>query len=110
MQAAKIGQAKIEIEKIKNTTNSVNQGLQVQFTNSKNNLSVKMSGYKNAKKGLELAEKIQNNTRIKQKEGLASSFEASQIDNQLFSAQGNYIQSLFDLLNAKSELDKLQNK
>ena len=110
MQAAKIGQAKIEIEKIKNTTNSVNQGLQVQFTNSKNNLSVKMSGYKNAKKGLELAEKIQNNTRIKQKEGLASSFEASQIDNQLLSAQGNYIQSLFDLLNAKSELDKLQNK
>lgn len=110
MQSAKIGQAKVEIEKLKNSTVSITQGLQVQHSTAKNNLVVKMMGYKNAKKGLELAEKIQNNTKIKQKQGMASSFEVSQIDNQLLGAQGTYIQSLFDLLNAKSELDKLQNK
>jgi len=30
--------------------------------------------------------------------------------NQVLQSQGKYIQALFDLLNAKAELDKLQNK
>ena len=30
--------------------------------------------------------------------------------NQFLQSQGGYISALFDLLNAKAELDKLQNK
>jgi len=60
-------------------------------------------------KNMDLANSILNKTLIKQKEGLASSMETTQATNQLLEAQGQYIQSLFDLLNSKSKLNKALN-
>lgn len=110
MQGAKIKQAKLELTKIENTLNFYEDAMTVQFENAINQISVKYSSYVNAKKSMEIAQKIFETTEAKHKEGLASSFELSQMKTQLLESQGKYIQSLFDLLNAKAELDKLQNK
>lgn len=110
MQGAKIKQAKLELAKMENTLSYFQNAMSIQYTNALNDLTTKNSNLVNAKKSLEIAQKIYDRTEIKHKEGLSSSFELSQMKNQLLQSQGKYIQSLFDLLNAKAALDKLQNK
>ena len=80
------------------------------INNAINNLNTKNVNYQNAQKSLGIAQKIYNRIVIKHKEGLASSFELTQMKNQLLESQGGYISALFGILNAKAELDKLQNK
>ncbi len=109
-QGAVIKQAKLELTKMENTLQYAQRAMSVQFINALNNLNTKNTNYGNAKKSLQIAEKIFNRTQIKHKEGLSSSFELSQMKNQVLQSQGKYIQSLFDVLSAKAELDKLQNK
>ncbi|MFL2581841.1 MAG: TolC family protein [Flavobacteriales bacterium] len=109
-QGAVIKQAKLELIKMENTLVYAERAFNIQFTNAINNLNVKNANYGNSKKSLLIAKKIFDRTQIKYQEGLSSSFELSQIKNQVLQSQGKYIQSLFDVLNAKAELDKLQNK
>lgn len=109
-QGAVIKQAQLELTKMENNLQYARRSMSIQFTNSINNLNTKNSNYENAKKSLKIAEKIFLRTNAKHKEGLSSSFEMSQMKNQVLQSQGKYIQSLFDVLNAKLEFDKLQNR
>tara|TARA_Y100000766_G_scaffold104753_1_gene89657 strand:- start:5575 stop:6903 length:1329 start_codon:yes stop_codon:yes gene_type:complete len=109
-QGSLIKQAQLELTKMENNLNYARRSMSVQFTNAINNLNTKNSNYENAKKSLKIAEKIFLRTNAKYKEGLSSSFEVSQMKNQVLQSQGKYIQSLFDVLNAKLEIDKLQNR
>ena len=109
-QGAVIKQAKLELTKMENTLEYAQRAFNIQFTNAINDLNTKNTNYGNAKKSLKIAEKIFDRTTVKYKEGLSSSFELSQMKNQVLQSQGKYIQSLFDVLSAKAELDKLQNK
>lgn len=110
MQGAKIKQAKLELSKMDNTVSFFKSSMMIQFNNAINNLNTKNANYKNAQKSLGIAQTIYNRITIKHKAGLASSFELTQIKNQLLQSQGGYIGALFNILNAKAELDKLQNK
>ena len=109
-QSSVIRQAQLELTKMENNLNYARKSMSVQFTNAINSLSTKNSNYENSKKSLKIAEKIFSRTNSKYKEGLSSSFEVSQMKNQVLQSQGKYIQSLFDVLNAKLEIDKLQNR
>ena len=110
MQKMKIDQAKLELEKVQNSKSFFEEQLKLQYKNALSTLQAKLNAYQNAQKSLEIAEKIQNRTEIKHKEGLASSFDLLQAKNQVLESQGQYINSLFELLSAKANLDQLQNK
>lgn len=109
-QGAVIKQAKLELTKMDNSLQFAQKSMGVKFTNAINNLTIKNSICQNAGESLKIANKIFFRTQKKHKEGLSSSFELSQIENQVLQSQGRYVQSIFDVLNAKVELDRLQNK
>ncbi|MFT6746760.1 MAG: outer membrane protein [Glaciecola sp.] len=109
-QGAKIKQAQFALMKIDNQVKYFESALALQHSNSIDQLKSKIESRNNAIKSNEIAQKIYDKTAVKHKEGLASSFELTQIKNQLLEAQGAYINSTFELLNAKVALDKLQNK
>ncbi|HET6242938.1 MAG: TolC family protein [Bacteroidetes bacterium] len=109
MKYAKIKQAKMEYEKTIISTTQVEQSLKLQAQTSKADLISSYERLLTEKQNLLLAEKIQNKTLIKYQEGLASSLDLNQVQNQLLSTQGNYINTVFDLLNAKSRFDKAMN-
>ena len=46
---------------------------------------------------------------VKFKEGLSSSFEFTEAQRQLYSAQQNYLQSMIDVITKKTALDKITN-
>ena len=62
-----------------------------------------------AQRGLELAERILDRTRIRFAEGLSSSFDLTQAQNQLVNAQGGLTQATLRWLNAHLRLQRSLN-
>lgn len=102
----KMQQTKIEIEKSAILEQQVEQSLQLAAISSKANYVNALKVLENAKTNMQLAKKIQERFAIKFKEGLASSIELTQAQNQFLSAQGNYILAMYDLIQSKAELDQ----
>lgn len=102
-----VGKAKLELEKSQIMKAQVEQGLKLQMQTAKSDYLVALNQYKSEKENLTLAEKIRNKILIKYNQGMATSLELTQTENQYLSSQGNYIRAVFQLLNAKTRLDKL---
>ena len=81
-----------------------------QFSQAVNEYNINLLAHKNNNKNLTISQKIVANTMIKFKEGLASSMDLAQAQNQEILAQNKLLQSNFNLLISKLKLDKLQNK
>lgn len=104
-----VAQSRLEVEKSNLQLDMVEQGLQLQVQTAKSNYTFAIETYRTEESNMKLAEKIYNTTRTKFKEGLASSFELTQSENQWLESQGSYINAMLQLLNAKSELDQALN-
>jgi outer membrane protein TolC len=57
------------------------------------------------RRAMDLANSIYKTTQIKYREGVGSSVEQTQAESELYTAQTNYINALYDLLVAKTDLD-----
>ena len=106
MKHAKVQQAKLTIEKSVNTLNATENALKLQASNALLNFNFANENVNTMKKTLELADKIQQKTLVKYKEGVSSSLELNQAQMQYLTAQANYINGLYNLLQAKTDLDK----
>ena len=105
-QFARTKSAKLELEKTLNNQSMLEQSLKLQVQSAKSSLSNAIEVLKTEKQNLALAEKIQDKTLKKYKEGISSSFELNQIQNQYLTTQSNYINAMFELLNANQKLEK----
>jgi outer membrane protein len=105
-QFARTKSAKLELEKTINNQSMLEQSLKLQVQSAKSSLSNAIEVLKTEKQNLALAEKIQDKTLKKYKEGISSSFELTQIQNQYLTTQSNYINAMFELLNANQKLEK----
>jgi len=63
-----------------------------------------------SKSNLTLSERIESKQQIKFKEGLSSSFNLSEAQRQLYTAQQNYLQSMVDVITKRAALEKILNK
>jgi outer membrane protein len=108
MKLAKIKQAKIALEKSKNSKEQVSLGLQTAFSNAQSTFIISMNTYLTKKQNVVLAQKIYNKNIIKYKEGIIGSLELTLAQNQYLQAQTDYYTSIIDLTTAKSKLEKLQ--
>lgn len=104
--SAKIKQLKLKYEQTQNLRDDAAKNLELQVSISRATLRSAYDNYKAASKNLELAEKIKNKTIIKYKNGVAGSIDMITVNNQYLGTEGNYISSIFQLLKAKSDLDK----
>lgn len=108
-RTARVQQAKIELEKTINTREMMEQTLTVQFYQARADYLNALDKYSNEKMNLELSEKIMNNTSVKFKEGMASSMDFTQAQNQFLITQSNYYASIMELIAAKIKMEKLVN-
>ena len=106
MRLAKMGQARLDYEKAKNTSKQVEQSLILSVQRAKSDYTSSYSIYTNQKDGLKIAEKINNNSMKKYTEGMISSMELNQTQMQYLETEGKYIKSLLDLFNSTSQLNK----
>ena len=101
--------AKIALEKAKTLLTEAEQQIRLQLENAKNNYTLAIANYETAKQNLTLSERIENKNQIKYKEGLATSFELRQAQTQLYTIQQEFLQSMVEVINKKTELEIILN-
>ena len=107
---ARTQQAKIAFEQAKTQLTETEQRLKLQFQQAKTDYEYSIEQYAASKSNLKLAERIEGKQQIKFKEGLSTSFEFTEAQRQLYTAQQDYLQAMIDVMNKKATLDKLTNK
>jgi outer membrane protein len=106
-RSAKTQQAKIALEQSKTKMLQVEQTLKLQFEKAKSDYEYSLEQLNTTKSSLTLAERIENKQQTKLKEGLSSSFDLSEAQRQLYTAQQNYLQAMLDVINKKATLEKI---
>jgi outer membrane protein TolC len=104
---ARVSQAKYDLEKSTLNRATVEQGLIMEFETAKSNYQTAFSNFLTNRESMELSKKVYDKSVIKYKEGVSSSFELTQNQNQFLTAESNYYNSVLSLLNAKAKLDRI---
>jgi outer membrane protein len=105
-----IKRAEVELAQMSATSKMVKEGATLAFKNAQTAYLTATKSVENAKASLALAQKIFEKTNLKFTEGIGTSFELTQVNNQILQAQGAYVQSLLQLLNAQDQLQKAINQ
>ena len=105
-KTAKIRKSKIDEELIKIQISDFERSVELQVRNAKTNLSNAKARLATQKENETLAQKILNTTMIKYIEGVGSSLEISQAEQELYRTQSAKITALYELIVAKTELEK----
>jgi len=106
---AKTAQAKIALENSDIRLEETKQRLSLLAEKAKSEYQLSIENYNTAKKNVGLAGRIEKKQRIKFFEGLSSSFDLLQAQNQLYNQQQNYIQSMLDVIARKATLENALN-
>ncbi|TXD47783.1 TolC family protein [Polaribacter sp. IC073] len=106
---AKTAQAKIALENADIRLEEIKQRLSLEAQKAKNDYQISIDNYQTSKKNVGLAERIEKKQRIKFFEGISSSFDLLQAQNQLYTQQQNYIQSMLDVIAKKATLENALN-
>lgn len=106
---SKVSQAKLELETADLRLEETKQRLSLQAEKAQNDYQFSIENYQTAKKNVGLAERIEKKQRIKFFEGISSSFDLLQAQNQLYSQQQSFIQSMLDVISNKAALENALN-
>lgn len=106
---AKTQQAKIAFDQAKTQQTEAQQQLLLKYQSAKSDYEFRIEQYASAKENLQLAERIERKQNVKFTEGISTSFDFTDAQQQLYKAQQNYLQSMVDVINTKAALDKLIN-
>jgi outer membrane protein TolC len=104
---SKISQAKYDLEKSRLNKENAEQGLIMDFETAMSSYQTAFSNFTTNKESMTLSKKVYDKTVIKYREGVSSSFELTQNQNQFLTAESNYYNSVLSLLNAKAKLDRI---
>lgn len=109
MRMAGTAQKRIAYEQAQNTREFAAEGLRVEFMQAQYDVANAYEKFQREKKNLELARKVIRNTGVKYQEGVASSLELTQVNDQYLQTLSSYTSAMVELLNAKVSLEILLN-
>jgi len=109
-RSAKTAQAKIALENADIKLKEIKQQLQLGVAKAKTDYQFAIEQYEVAKQNLHLAERIEKKQRIKFFEGISTSFDLSRAQNQLYTQQQNYVQSMLAVIAKKAALATALNQ
>jgi outer membrane protein len=106
---SRTAQAQIELENTKTRLKEIEQKLDLQAQTAMSQYQLSIENYETATKNLRLAERIEKKQQVKFFEGLSTSFDLSQAQNQLYTQQNNYVQSMLNVIAKKAQLETALN-
>ena len=106
LRSARVQEARLELHKSELATEQVSESLKLQIAEAITQFLNAREQYESERDNLELAEKILRRTTIMHREGMATSLELTQANDQLLTTQTNYYNAMFEFINSKNDLDK----
>jgi len=105
--AVNIKKAKLALQASQLDHEQARDQLLVQEKQLRYNLKSAQESFEIQKKNIEVTQRVFNNITKKYEQGLSSSIEVTNANNNLLTAQSNYVSAVMNLLNAEDELLKL---
>ena len=109
-QRSRVQQARLNMQKLETTQKQARQGLELQAAQSYTTYATALKNYNQSKESVALAQRILDRAQIKFKEGIGSSIELIQSENDLLNAQASFVEAARQLLDSRVSLDKNLNK
>jgi len=107
LRSSRTAQKQIQYEQSLLQLEYTKNQVELDIQSAKNDYRFSLENYSNKGKSLALAERIENKNQVKFLEGLSSSFELNDAQQQLYRAQQEYLQAMLDVVTTKSELENL---
>lgn len=107
---AKVRQAKIAFEQMEVLEDQLATSLKLQFDAARNEYVNAYTVYKNKDRARKVADKILNTTRVKFTEGMSTSIDILNTQNQYLTTEQDYISAAIALLKASADLERLLAK
>ena len=102
----RVKQAQLAVKKSDNDLYNLQNGINLQINQSQTAYINGLESLENQKRNRELAQEVLRVTKIKYEQGIGSSLEVTTAETSLKESETNYINSLYDALNNKVNLDK----
>ena len=103
-RSARLQRARLAKEKIVNQRDDLRRSIALEVRNARGTFSTARERLNSSRENLDLAQRIYDVTQVKYTEGVGSSIETVQAEQQLYEAQANYLNALYDTLVAKENL------
>ena len=107
MRAAKTAQKELAYKKSLEDLEQTRNQVKLQIASARNDYQFALDNFSTQEKNLELAERIETKNSVKFFEGIASSFELSEAQTQLYQAQQDYLQAMYEVIANKAALEKI---
>lgn len=101
---ARTERARIDLQEVQNQRVDAVRVIELEVRNARTNYTSALDRLENREQNLALANRIYETTQIKYREGVGSSLEVTQSEQELYEAQSNYLQAVYEVLQAKSDL------
>ncbi|MGB0776996.1 MAG: TolC family protein [Flavobacteriaceae bacterium] len=108
-RTSRTAQAKIQLENSEINLIETEQQLELDLREAQSQYQFSLDNFDTAKRSLDLAERIERKENTKYFEGLSTSFNLTDAQNQLYSSQRNYLQAIYEIITAKAKLDNALN-
>jgi outer membrane protein TolC len=108
-RSSRTQRAKIDLDIADIRLKETEEKLSLEAKRAKSDYQLSIEDYQTAQKNLNLAERIEKKERIKFSEGISSSFDLTQAQNQLYTQQQTFIQSMLDVIAKKAALENALN-
>jgi len=108
-RSAAVAQKRMAFEKATNNKLYIGNTLLMQASQCQNDLRTKLENFRIQKKSKELSDNIYQRTLEKYKQGISSSMELMTIQNQYLNNLTNYYQGIYDVVGARTKLEKIFN-
>lgn len=108
-RSSRTAQAKIALETADIRLIEAKQRLNLAAENAKSDYQLSIDNYATARKNLNLAERIEKKQQIKFNEGITTSFDLLQSQNQLYAQQTAFVQAMLNIIAKKATLENALN-
>lgn len=109
MRKARVDQAKIDYNMAQINRDILKDQLLLQEKQFKYNLQNSLENFFTQQENVEVAQRVYDSYRMKFEQGMATSLELTQANDNYLNAENNYLTAILEVMNAKLQLDKLMN-
>lgn len=107
---ARYQSANVELDRLRLQMNEFERAMNLEVSTARIQFDNARTSLDGNKRNLDLAQKIYDQAQLKFKGGIGSSLEINQAETAFLQAQGGYINALYNMLVAKTDLDKALGK
>ena len=107
---SKVRQAKIDLETTKNNKELLEDQLSIQYNQMRFNLISAKESFENQKENVEVSREVYKSLKTKYDQGMISSLDLINADNNYLNAESNYLSAMLEVLRAQNNLIKLKGE